>query len=403
LIKNKPIIEFVKILIFSERRNLMLLAKRIILKPTKPQTEQFFKFSGTARFAYNECLAYKISLYKNNNKKTNTKDCVKHLQELKATEEFSWIKETPEAVTKQAVKDLDKAYKNFFSRGNKGFPKFKKKGKCTTGFFQRTDRFKQTDKTHVKITGIKEPVKCSKCDIPEKVYNTRVSFDGKYWYLSYSYDVEPDNTPNTDKVIGVDLGIKNLAVCSNGMTFSNINKDRVVKKLEKRKKRLQRQVSRKYETNRQGKKFIKTNNIKKLEQKIRLIDRRLSNIRNNHIHNMTKTLARIKPKAVVIEDLNVSGMMKNKYLSKAVKEQEFRKSRTQIEYKSVLYGFEVVAAPRFYPSSKKCSRCGCIKKDLKLSDRIYVCENCGLIIDRDLNAGINLENYYYERNSLLAC
>jgi putative transposase len=118
---------------------------------------------------------------------------------------------------------------------------------------------------------------------------------------------------------------------------------------------------------------------------------------------MTKTLARIKPKAVVIEDLNVSGMMKNKYLSKAVKEQEFRKSRTQIEYKSVLYGFEVVAAPRFYPSSKKCSRCGCIKKDLKLSDRIYVCENCGLVIDRDLNASINLENYYYERNSLLAC
>jgi putative transposase len=298
---------------------------------------------------------------------------------------------------------LDKAYKNFFSRGNKGFPKFKKKGKCTTGFFQRTDRFKQTDKTHVKITGIKEPVKCSKCDIPEKVYNTRVSFDGKYWYLSYSYEAEPDNTPNTGKIIGVDLGIKNLAVCSNGMTFSNINKDRVIRNLEKKKKRLQRQVSRKYETNRQGKKFIKTNNIKKLEQKVRLIDRRLSNIRNNHIHNMTKTLARIKPKAVVIEDLNVSGMMKNKYLSKAVKEQEFRKSRTQIEYKSVLYGFEVVAAPRFYPSSKKCSRCGCIKKDLKLSDRIYVCKNCGLVIDRDLNAGINLENYYYERNSLLAC
>jgi putative transposase len=388
---------------FSERRNLMLLAKRIILKPTKPQAEQFFKFSGTARFAYNECLAYKISLYKDNNQNANIKDCIKHLQDLKATEEFSWIKETPEAVTKQAVNDLDKAYKNFFSRGNKGFPKFKKKGKCTTGFFQRTDRFKQTDKTHVKITGIKEPVKCSKCDIPEKVYNTRVSFDGKYWYLSYSYEAEPDNTPNTGKIIGVDLGIKNLAVCSNGMTFSNINKDRVIRNLEKKKKRLQRQVSRKYETNRQGKKFIKTNNIKKLEQKVRLIDRRLSNIRNNHIHNMTKTLARIKPKAVVIEDLNVIGMMKNRYLSKAVKEQEFRKSRTQIEYKSVLYGFEVVAAPRFYPSSKKCSRCGCIKKDLKLSDRIYVCENCGLVIDRDLNASINLENYYYERNSLLAC
>ena len=377
----------------------MQIAKRIRLKPTKEQEEQFFKFSGTARFTYNECLAYKVSRYKADKSNTSVQDCIKHIQELKATEEYAWIKETPEAITKKSIQDLDIAYKNFFKRGNKGFPKFKKKGKCKVSFYQRTDKFRQIDDTHIKITGIKKPVKCSKCKIPNKVLNTRVSYDNKYWYLSYTYEKDIDTSTSIEEIFGVDLGIKELAVCSNGNIYSNVNKDKVVKQLEKRKKRLQRKVARKYQANKQGTIFVKTSNIKKLEQQIRLIDRRLKNIRDTHIHNMTKDLVRTKPKAIVIEDLNVSGMMKNKHLSKAIQQQEFRKCRQQIEYKGALNNIEIVIAPRFYPSSKKCSRCGNIKEDLKLKDRIYHCDKCGIELDRDFNASLNLRNYYEERKS----
>lgn len=376
----------------------MQVAQKIRLRPTKAQIEKFLQFSGTARFTYNECLAYRISQYEQGNQ-TNIQDCIKHIQELKATEDYTWIKETPEAVTKQSIKDLDKAYKNFFKRGNKGFPKFKKKGKCTVGFYQRTDKFKQLDNMHVKITGIKEPVKCSKCQIPTKVVNTRVTFDGKYWYLSYTYEKDIDTSPNTDEIVGIDLGIKALAVCSNEKIYDNINKDKVIKQLEKRKKRLQRRVARKYQVNKQGNKFIKTENIKKLEQQIRLLDRRLSNIRNTYIHTMTKDLVRTKPKAIVIEDLNVRGMMKNKHLSKAIQQQEFRKCRTQLEYKCKLNNIELVVADRYFPSSKRCSCCGVIKKDLKLKDRIYHCNECDIELDRDFNASKNLEKYYEERKS----
>lgn len=376
----------------------MQVARKIRLKPTKPQTEKFLQFSGTARFTYNECLAYKISQYKQGNQ-INIQGCIKHIQGLKSINDYAWIKETPEAVTKQAIRDLDRAYKNFFKRGNKGFPKFKKKGKCTVGFYQRTDNFRQIDDTHIKITGIKEPVKCSKCQIPTKVVNTRVTFDGKYWYLSYTYEKDIDTSHNTEEVIGVDLGIKDLAVCSNGKIYNNINKDRVIKQLEKRKKRLQRQVARKYQANKKGDKFVKTENIKKLEQRIRLLDRRLSNIRNTHIHTMTKDLVRTKPKAIVIEDLNVKGMMKNRHLSKAIQQQGFRKCRTQLEYKCKLNNIELVVADRYFPSSKRCSCCGAIKKDLKLKDRIYHCNECGIKLDRDFNASKNLEKYYEERRS----
>lgn len=376
----------------------MLIAHTIRLKPTKSQIEKFLQYSSTARFAYNECLAYKISQYKLGNK-TNIQDCIKHIQELKATDKYAWIKETPESITKQAIKDLDKAYKNFFKQGNKGFPKFKKKSKCKVAFYQRTDKFRQIDDTHIKITGIKEYVKCSKCNIPNKVLNTRVSFDGKYWYLSYTFEKDIDNSPNTDEIIGVDLGIKNLAKCSNGREYSNINKTKIVKDLEKRKKRLQRQVSRKYETNKQGSKYVKTNNIIKLEQQIKLIDRRLKNIRETYIHTMTKELVRTKPKAIVIEDLNVRGMLKNRHLSKAIQQQEFRKCRTQLEYKCGLYNIELVVAARYFPSSKRCSCCGAIKSDLKLKDRIYHCNICGIELDRDFNASINLRQYYKERKS----
>ena len=188
------------------------------------------------------------------------------------------------------------------------------------------------------------------------------------------------------------MGLKDLAICSDGRVYKNINKSHVVRKIEKRLKRLQRQVSRKYEFNRVGKEYIKTNNIIKLEKQVQQVHRRLANIRNNYLHQTTTSIVKTKPYRVVIEDLNVKGMMKNKHLSDAIRKQGFYEFKRQLEYKCKFRGIELVIADRFYPSSKTCSQCGEIKKDLKLKDRVYKC-GCGLSIDRDLNASINLSKY----------
>ena len=201
---------------------------------------------------------------------------------------------------------------------------------------------------------------------------------------------------NTQKlsgeVIGIDLGIKELAVCSDGQVFRNINKTSKVKKIEKRLHRLQRKVSRKYEMNKEGSRFVKTSNLIKIEKQIQRLHRRVTNIRDNHIHQATNAIVKTKPSKVVMEDLNVSGMMKNRHLSKAVANQKLYEFIRQMKYKCEKYGIEFIQVDRFYPSSKTCSSCGTSKKDLKLSDRTYKCE-CGLEMDRDVNASLNLAAY----------
>lgn len=202
-----------------------------------------------------------------------------------------------------------------------------------------------------------------------------------------------DYSQSTNDGIGIDLGIKDLAVVSNiEKPFKNINKTSKVRRLEKKLKRKQRQISRKYEMNKQGKKFIKTKNIIKLEEQIRKINQQLTNIRHNYIHNITSSLVKSKPNYIVIEDLNVKGMMKNKHLSKAVAQQCFHEFRRQLTYKCKWSNVELRIVDRFYPSSKMCSECGSIDKNLKLSDRTYVCTECGCILDRDKNASFNLKN-----------
>lgn len=371
----------------------MLAGMRVRLYPTEEQEIKFRKFCGAARFVYNECLFYRIRVYEEELRSCSVQELIEHIQDLKYSKEYSWLLEVPEAVTKQAIKDLDKAYENFFRRGNKGFPKPKKKGRCKDSFYQRTDRLKQVDDTHVKITGIKEPVRMSKCFIPERVMNPRVVFDGKYWYLSFTYEVEELPKIEDGEIVGVDVGLKNLAVTSDNVVYKNINHSYRVMQLEKRLKRLQRRLSRKYELNKQGNKFVKTNNIKKLENQIRLIHRRLRNIRNTYIHTVTMDLVRTKPRMIVIEDLNIRGMLKNKHISAWVQKQCFHKFRSYLAYKCKFFGTELVVADRFYASSKICSCCGYKKRFLSLSERVYRCENCGHMQDRDLNAAINLRNY----------
>lgn len=192
--------------------------------------------------------------------------------------------------------------------------------------------------------------------------------------------------------IGIDLGIKDLAICSDGNTYKNINKSQTVKKLEKCKRRLQRSVSRKYEHNKKGGSYCKTNNIVKKEKLLLKVNHRLANIRKDYLNQTTSETVNRKPRFICIEDLNVSGMIKNRHLSKAVQNQGFFEFRKQLEYKCNDRGIQLIVADRFYPSSKRCSCCGKIKKDLRLSDRTYKCE-CGNVIDRDFQASLNLKAY----------
>lgn len=188
------------------------------------------------------------------------------------------------------------------------------------------------------------------------------------------------------------MGVKDLAICSDEHKYQNINKTQKIKKLEKRKRRLQRSISRKYEKNKKGVSYCKTSNIIKREKELLKLNHRLTNIRQNYLHQTTTEIVKTKPSYIALEDLNVKGMMKNRHLSKAVQQQCFGEFRRQIEYKSAWNNIPVIIADRFFPSSKLCSCCGNIKKDLKLSDRIYKCE-CGNVIDRDYQAALNLKRY----------
>ena len=378
----------------------MIASEKIRLYPTSEQEQLFIKFCNTARFTYNECLAYKIQVYQEQGYSCKVQDLIEHIQDLKYSGNYDWLLEVPESVTKQAIKDLDKAYKSFFQRGYKGFPKFKKKSQTKPSFYVRSDKFKQIDSTHVKVTGIKTYIRMKPFRMITQLLNPRISFDGKYWYLSFSYEVDDLPKSDSDEVVGIDLGVSHLVTTSDGVVYENINKTKRVKQLEKKKRHLQRKLSRKYEANKQGKKYVKTNNILKLEHELRLVNRKLKNIRDTYIHQVTYDLVKTKPGCIVIEDLNVKGMLKNKHLSKAIQEQEFYKFRQYLTYKCQYYGVELIVADRFYPSSKTCSCCGYKKKFLSLSERTFTCPECSQVIDRDLNAAINLKKYGKERVNL---
>ena len=211
-------------------------------------------------------------------------------------------------------------------------------------------------------------------------------------YLSErTYFSLPIKKPN-DEIIGFDLGVKDLAICSNKKVYKNINKTTKVKKVKKQLKRKQRQVSRKYNMNKEGSRYLKTANILKLEKQIKLLHRKLSNIRNNHLHQVTNDIVKTKPYQINIESLNIRGMMKNKHLSKAIQEQGLYTFIRYLEYKCEWNSIKLVKIDRWFPSSKTCNACGQIKSDLKLSDRIFNCD-CGYVEDRDLNASYNIRDY----------
>lgn len=374
-----------------------------MLIPNNKQITKLFQYAGTARFAYNWALNKEQENYKNGGKFISDNELRKEFTILKQTNEYGWLNHISNNVTKQAIKDACESYRRFFKGQNK-FPKYKSKKKSKPSFFQDPVKIKFTG-THVKVEGFATSKRANKQKLNRirlaernriptdcKYYNPRITFDGINWFISVGIDTNEDKSKLNTNGIGIDLGLKDLAICSDGNTYKNINKSETVKKLEKKKRRLQRGISRSYEKNKKGGSYCKTNNIIKKEKLLLKVNHRVTNIRQNYLHQTTSEIVNRKPRFICIEDLNVRGMVKNKHLSKAVHSQGFYEFRRQLEYKCADKGIPLIIADRFYPSSKLCSCCGNMKKDLKLTDRIYKCD-CGNIIDRDVQAAINLEAY----------
>ena len=389
----------------------MLITKKIRLKPTTEQEILFRKSAGVSRWAYNFFLGENERIYREyiDNGKIGKKsisegDVRKYINNVLKPTTHSWLKEVGSNVMKQGVKDASLALQRYF-KGLSGKPKFKSKHKDRPSFYVNYESLsrKQGGFQGEKIGFVKTSEALPKLNKNEKYSNPRITFNGKYWYLSVGYEVQENTVELTDESLGIDLGVKDLAICSNGKVYKNINKTQRVKKLEKKLKREQRKLSRKIENNIQSYKSNRNpiykrplkecQNVQKQNRLIRNIHRKLANIRQNYLHQTTTEIVKTKPSRIVMESLNVSEMMKNKHLSKAIQQQKFYEFKRQIEYKSKLNVIEFIQVDKFYPSSKTCSCCGNIKKDLKLSDRMYKCDVCGLVIDRDYNASINLANY----------
>ena len=387
----------------------MILATKIRLNPTKEQEVLFWKSAGVSRWAYNYFLAESEKYYqeylegKHEKKTINEGEVRKYINNVLKKTTHTWLKEVGSNVMKQAVKDADNARKRWFE-GLSEKPKFKSRHKSKISFYVNYERLKRVNGGFrgEKIGFVRTCQPLPKLIGKQKYSNPRISFDGRNWFLSVGYEVDVEEVELTNKSLGIDLGVKDLAICSDGQVFKNINKTQEVKRLEQKLKREQRKLSRKMEFNtlkrtKNGKPIYKKplkemKNIQKQTCKMQNLHKRLTNIRNNHLHQATNKIVKTKPSRLVIEDLNVSGMMKNKHLSKAIAQQKLHEFRQQLEYKTKKYGIELVIADRWYPSSKMCSCCGNIKSDLKLKDRVFKCD-CGFVADRDYNASINLVNY----------
>jgi len=382
-------------------------AYKVELKPTRQQLQQINQSLGICRWLYNAYLAKNQSLYEQfkngeiDKKKAfmSANDFDKYINnEVKVLDEYKWINDCGSKARKKAICNGELAYKKFF-KGEAQFPKFKKKDKSQVSLY-----FPKNNKTDFKIERHRVNIPTLKWVklkefgyIPTNanVINGTVSKQADRYYLSIVCEVEEveNHRPKTEP-IGVDLGLKDFAIMSNETVKKNINKTSRVKKLEKKLKREQVRLSRKYEClkkqNKNRKGEATRQNIHKQVVKVQRLHQRLANIRTDYINKCVSEIVEQKPSSITIEDLNVKGMMKNRHLSKAVAQQKFYEFRTKLTNKCKQQGIELRVVDTWYPSSKLCSCCGNIKKDLKLSDRVYVCNKCGLVIDRDLQASINL-------------
>ncbi|AQW26165.1 transposase [Clostridium perfringens] len=377
-------------------------AYKMEINPTDKQKSKIHRTIGVSRFIYNFYIARNKEIYEREGKFVSGMDFSKWLNNeyIPNNQEMKWIKEVSSKATKQAIMNGDKSFRDFFKKA-KGFPKFKKKkNQDVKSYFPKNNKTDWTIERHrVKIPtlGWIRLKEFGYIPVNSIVKSGTVSQKADRYYVSIlveETDIKISNPNNAG--VGIDLGIKEFAVCSDGIKFKNINKTSTVKKVEKKLKREQRKLSRKYESLKIRNKNIKEGratrqNIQKQIIKVQKLHQRLTNIRTDYINKIVSSIIKQKPSYITIEDLNVKGMMKNKHLSKAIASQKFFEFKTKLTVKCKENHIELRIVDRFYPSSKTCSQCGKVKKDLKLSDRIYKCD-CGFTIDRDLNASINLKN-----------
>ena len=377
----------------------MYKAIKIELKLTVAQKIKVCQTIGTERFIYNEYIKYNQEQYELGNKFVSANDFSKYINNvyLPNNPDKKWIKDVSSKSVKQAMIYGEKAFKKFF-KGLSAFPVFKKKGKNELGaYFVKNNKTDFEFCRHkIKIPTLKFVRVKEYGYIPKNANiksGTITKIADKY-FLSLIIEVKDIvKTENTSiKGLGIDLGIKDTVICSDGKIFKNINKTKKVKKLKKKLKREQRKMSRSIEYSKSKKiKLKELKNFNKKKLKVQKLFYRLNCIRDDYNNKIVDEITRAKLKYITIEDLKVSNMMKNKHLSKAIQEQNFYAIRTKLINKCKERNIELRLVDTFYPSSKTCSCCGEIKKDLKLNDRIYKCCNCGLEIDRDYNASINLE------------
>ena len=377
----------------------MYKALKIELKLTNEQKIQVNETIGVERFIYNEYIKYNQEQYELGNKFVSANDFSKYINNvyLPNNPDKKWIKDVSSKSVKQAMIYGEKAFKRFF-KGLSAFPVFKKKGKNELGayFVKNNKKDFEFYRHKIKIPTLKFVRVKEYGYIPKNTNiksGTITKIADKY-FLSLIIEVKDIvKTENTSiKGLGIDLGIKDTAICSNGKIFKNINKTIKIKKLKKKLKREQRKMSRSIEYSKSKKiKLRELKNFNKKKLKVQKIFYRLNCIRDDYNNKIVDEITRAKLKYITIEDLKVSNMIKNKHLSKAIQEQNFYSIRTKLINKCKERNIELRLVDTFYPSSKTCSCCANIKKDLKLNDRIYKCYNCGLEIDRDYNASINLE------------
>ena len=407
-----------------------------MLLPNKKQETRLFEFAGAARFAYNWALDKEMQAFEQKKGFISAYDLRKEFTQVRHAKDTNWLEGISNNVTKQAIKDCADAYQRFFKLqketgikytkkrlahlariGKKptvydryGHPKFRSRKNGCYRFYQDVAKIRFSG-THVKLEALTDSrrknrqslnwVRLAERDrIPQdaKYMNPRVSYDGEHWWISVTIEQEiSEPTGVYGEGVVIDLGIKNLAVCSDGLAYKNINKTAKIRRIKKEKRRLQRRISRAYgmanPMKEKGVRYKKTCNLIRAEKRLLRLNHRLTNLRQNYTHQITSEIIGRKPSLICLEDLNVQGMMKNKHLAEKVQEENFYEFRRQIEYKAARAGIPVVIADRFYPSSKTCSHCGHVKKDLKLKDRTYICPVCGNQIDRDLQAAINLRAY----------
>ena len=375
------------------------------INPTAEQKHKINKTIGTCRFVYNFYLAHNREIYERENRFVSGYDFSIWLNNdyIPDNPEFSWIKEVSSKSIKQSIMNAQKAFKNFFDK-KANFPKWKKKSNSDVKMYfvrnNKTDCQCMRHKINIPALGwvkLKEKGYIPTSKDGHIIKSGTVSCKAGKYYVSVLIEIPENEKPVLNNLgMGIDLGVKDFAVCSNGKVYKNINKSSRIRKLEKKLKREQHRLSRKYESLKKSKNNLKgevtRQNIRKQKLKVQKLYHRLDCIITDYLNKAVSELVKTKPKWITLEDLNVRGMMKNKHLSKAVAQQKFFEFRTKLTAKCKEYGIELRLVDRFYPSSKLCCKCGCIKPDLKLSDRTYTCSECGYTADRDFNASLNLRD-----------